>query len=230
MILNDYLEVLAGSAFFQDIDRQGLESMLQCLKLKISNYHKNEYLIIAGQKFEQVGIMIKGTATVSKENVAGDRVVMTVLQPGEIFGEMFAFSNHAEWPVMVQAQEACEVFFLAREKIIGDCERICSWHRLFIKNFLKIISEKALLLHQKVEYLTIKSIRGKISLFLLQEYQKTGKPNLMLSLNRNQLADFLNVSRPSLSRELSVLRAEGVLDFHLNTIRILDLEVLKKLS
>ncbi len=226
---NYCLDVLAASAFFEGVDRQGLESMLHCLKLKVAAYNKNEYLVMAGEQFEQIGIMLKGTATVSKENAAGDRVVLTVLQPGEIFGEMFAFSDYNEWPVTVQAQESCQVFFLAREKIISDCERMCPWHRLFIKNFLKVISEKALLLHQKVEYLTIKSIRGKISMFLLQEYQKTGEVNLMLTLNRNQLADFLNVSRPSLSRELAELRDAGVIDFHLNTVRILDLEALKRI-
>jgi DNA-binding transcriptional regulator LsrR (DeoR family) len=47
-------------------------------------------------------------------------------------------------------------------------------------------------------------------------------------MNRQQLADFLNVSRPSMSRELSRMRDEGIIDFHLSAVRILDIERLKE--
>jgi CRP-like cAMP-binding protein len=87
-----------------------------------------------------------------------------------------------------------------------------------------------LLLNQRVEYLTIKSMRGKISNYLLEQYRITGNNHLILPLNRNELADFLNVSRPSMSRELCSMRDEGVIDFHLNAFRIVDIEKLKAMS
>lgn len=49
----------------------------------------------------------------------------------------------------------------------------------------------------------------------------------MLPMNRNELADFLNVTRPSLSREMSRLREEGVIDFHMESIKILQVDVLR---
>lgn len=48
-----------------------------------------------------------------------------------------------------------------------------------------------------------------------------------IQMNREQLAEFLNVSRPSMSRELSRMRDEGIIDFHLSTFKILDIEKLK---
>jgi len=144
-----------------------------------------------------------------------------------MFGEMLVFSRASTWPANVQAQNSCTVFFIQREKIIGECEKMCSWHRTLIQNMLVIISERALMLNKKLEYLSIKSIRGKLSKFLLEESKKAGNLTFMISMNRNELADFLNVSRPSMSREMCLMRDEGIIDFHLSSIKILNVEALK---
>lgn len=222
-----YLEEISEVSLFQGIKRLDIEAMLNCLKPIVGYYKRSDYIVNGGDKYESIGIVLKGSATVSKENAAGNRSVMTLLKQGDIFGEIVAFSSVMTWPATVQAQEACEVLFLPRGKIIGDCERMCSWHRIFIQNFLRIISERAILLNKKVEYLTIKSIRAKICAYLLDQSKKIGSEKIVLPLNRNELADFLNVSRPSMSREMGKLRDEGIIDFHLTAVEILDFQALK---
>jgi CRP-like cAMP-binding protein len=92
---------------------------------------------------------------------------------------------------------------------------------------MKVISDKSLMLNKKVEYLSIKSIRGKICTYLLEQSEITKGNNIILPLKRNELADFLNVSRPSMSREMCQMRDEGIIDFHLSTFRIKDIDALK---
>jgi CRP/FNR family transcriptional regulator, dissimilatory nitrate respiration regulator len=225
-----YTEIISKTVLFQGIERTAISTMLNCLKPLVSSYYRNDYIVTEGDAYESVGLVLKGTVTVSKENAAGNRIVMTLLAPGDIFGEMVTFSNQKIWPATVQAQEVCEVLFLPRGKIVAECERMCPWHRTLILNFLKIISERAIMLNKKVEYLNIKSMRGKISTYLLEQYKRTGDKNIILPLNRNELADFLNVSRPSMSREMCKMRDEGVIDFHLTAFRILDIEALKVMS
>ena len=77
---------------------------------------------------------------------------------------------------------------------------------------LKIISDKALALHRKVEYLFKKSMRGRSALTCLNNI-KDGQSYIHNTIRRNELADFLNVSRPSLSREMSRLMEEGIIDY-----------------
>ena len=96
-----------------------------------------------------------------------------------------------------------------------------------IENFMKVISDNALMLNKKVQYLSIKSIRGKISAYLLEQYKNNKGNTIVLPLKRNELADFLNVSRPSMSRELCKMRDEGIIDFHLSTFKIKDIETLE---
>ncbi len=202
--------------------------MLSCLEPKLSVYQKNDFITIAGEKFESIGIMIDGEAVVIKENAAGNRVVMDILKPGDIFGEVVVFAENSVWPGSVVAQESSKALFIPRQKIIGQCHKMCPRHREIIRNMLKIVSEKAMMLNKKVEYLTIKSMRGKIGAFLLDQYRKTGITTFDLPLNRNEMADFLNVSRPSMSREMCRMKEEGIIDFHLSSVRILDVAALKR--
>lgn len=226
-MLAKWLDVLAKCSLFYGINSTELETLLDCFKPKIVSYKKNEYITIAGEPFKGIGILLCGEAAVTKESAAGSRVIMTLLSPGELFGEMAAFSDNNEWPATVAAQENCSIMFLESEKIVGYCEKRCECHRLLIKNMLSIISEKALLLKRKVEYCAIKSVRGKISTYLFEQHKKAGRTMLMLPLKRNELADFLNVSRPSLSREMCRMRDEGIIDFHRESIQINDLDALK---
>lgn len=223
-----YYNVLSQSPLFRGMGEKDIIGLLNCLTVKLCDYKKNDYVTIAGDSFEGIGIVLKGQVSVSKENAAGVRVMMTVLAPGEMFGEMVAFSKHAVWPATVQALKNSTVLFLSSEKIVNTCTTVCSRHNVVIRNMLEIISTRALLLNKKVEYLTIKSMRGKISTYLLEQYNRNGKMTFMLPLKRNELAEFLNVSRPSMSREMARMRDEQIIDFNMASIKILDLEGLKK--
>lgn len=227
-MLSMYRDVLMKSSLFKGIEPQELDLVLKCLKPKVGQYKKNEPIVLTGDSFNEFGLILKGEALVIKENSAGKRIMMTILKPGDLFGEMIAFSTYSIWLASVETQRDCIVLFISNDKILGQCEHACPWHNKLIANMLKIISEKALLLNKKVEYLAIKSIRKKICTFLLEQYNKTGQTTFMLPMKRGELADFLNVSRPSLSRELSRLRDEGLLEYHLSSVRIINLEQIKK--
>ena len=224
--MEDYLNTLKSNKLFDGIDLSELRSMLKCLNLGIREYGRNEYIALAGERFDSVGIIVKGSASVIKEDINGNRIIMAMLKPGDMFGEMAAFSNKPVWPASVQAQNKCGVGFIPSVRIISACSNACRWHTILVQNLLRAVSEKALILNRKVEYLSIKSMRGRISAFLLEQYKKTGEITITLPMNRNVLADFLNVSRSSMSREMSKMRDEGIIDFHKATFKLLNVKAL----
>lgn len=225
-----YLGALKKVGLFQGVATPDLLTMLGCLEPKLTSYQKNDFIAISGERFESVGIMLQGEAAVIKETAAGNRIVIDLLEPGALCGAEVVFTKEPVWPNSVVAQKASKVLFVSRQKILGQCYKVCLRHRLIIENMLRIVSEKAMLLNKKVEYLTIKSMRGRIATFLLDHYRKTGRTIFTLTLNRNEMAEFLHVSRPSMSREMGRMKEEGVIDFHLSTIRIKDLKALKKVA
>lgn len=227
-MFSKWIEQLSSCELFHSISREELANMLECLNPTTCRYKKGEYITVAGERFTGIGIVLSGNAAVTKENATGNRVIMAMLGPGEMFGEMAAFSRNRVWPATVVAHGDCTTIFLPSEKIVENCERGCAAHRLLITNMLRIISEKAIMLNRKVEYLAIRSLRGKIGAYLLEQYKKTGKTTFLLPLKRHELADFLNVSRPSLSREMGRMKAEGIIDFHRTSVKIVDLKALQK--
>lgn len=51
-----------------------------------------------------------------------------------------------------------------------------------------------------------------------------------MPMNRQELAEFLNVKRPSLSRELSNMQRDGIIDVYRSSVKILDMERLRELA
>lgn len=219
--------ILSHTVLFKGIDAGAINIMLNCLSPSIHNFKKNDYITIEEDPFIGLGIVLVGEALVSKENVAGNRIMMHLLSQGDIFGEMIAFSNRKTWPVSVVANDDTTVIFLPPDKMIGNCPNMCISHKDLIYNMLTLVSNRGLILNKRIEYLSIKNVREKISTYLLEQWERTGKDNFKLPINRNELAEFLNVTRPSLSREMSRMRDESIIDFQKSSITLLDIDSLK---
>lgn len=219
--------LLSKIELFQNMSGDQINNLLICLKPKICNYKKGEYVAIAGDTFEGIGVILEGVVMVAKENAAGNRVILAKFQKEHLLGEMVAFTEINVWPATITALEDCSIMFIEPRKIISSCEKACISHTSLILNMLKMISKRAMILNRKVEYLAIKSMREKISTYLLEQYHKTGKTTFMIELNRNELADFLNVSRPSMSREIAKMKEEGIIDYYKSSFKIINLELLK---
>jgi len=94
----------------------------------------------------------------------------------------------------------------------------------FLEVFMQILSMRILMLNKRLKTLSHKSIREKIIAFLLDEYDRSKNYQFNISLSRKEMADYLGIQRPSLSRELRKMREDGYIDFYLNTFKILDLK------
>lgn len=222
-----HIEALMNTPLFTGLGREELVSFLICLNPRIQEYRESEIIALEHEPFSAIGCVLSGSVAVLKENAEGDRIIMTVLKPGSLFGEMAAFAGERRWPATVQAQRDAAVMFLPPDKIAGSCSKSCRWHTAIIENMLQILSEKALMLNRKVDYLAIKSMRGKLCAYFLERSRLAGSATFTMPLNRNELADYLCVSRPSMSREMGRMRDEGIIDFHMATVRLKDVNKVK---
>lgn len=225
---SEYNELIIKSELFRGTDEKNLPSLLSCLSSKICKFKKNEYIAVENEKFDGVGFVLYGEISIIKENYKGIRTILANFNAGDIFGEIIAFAGTGIWPSTVFAQSDCEIMFVHPEKILGYCDKICDSHRMLMANITRIISQKALILNKKVDYLTIKSIKAKVAKYLLEQYKKMDSLTFTMPLNREAWADFLNVSRPSMSRELCKMRDDGIIEFYRETVKILDIGILEE--
>ncbi len=103
-----------------------------------------------------------------------------------------------------------------------------STHPDFMQQFLKHNANRTQFLTNRLQLLSIKTIKGKIAHFLLEQANEEG---MSFSINRNQteLAEFFGVARPSLARSLSEMIEEGVLNVNKKQYTILDIKKLREL-
>lgn len=224
-----YLEKVAQTKLFENIDMNDIPHVLDCLEYKIIHYRKNDYIIKVNEPFQGVYINLEGEFAVIRESYNGSRVVLNIFHAGDICGEAVAFCGASNWPATVQALSDCTLMIVHPENILKMCQRACTFHKVILANLVRVVSKKACDLNRKVEYLSIKSIKGKLSKYLLEQSDLTGSFTFKLPLNREMLADFLNISRPSMSRELGDMRDSGIIEFYKDSFRILDVGGLKAL-
>jgi len=216
------IETLKSSLLFREIEGESLNIMLDCLKPRIRHYRQREIIVTSGQPFQGVGIIASGSVALTKETYSGNRIIMAILNAGDIFGEMVVFSDQKVWPVTAIAQEDSTVLFLPPDKITGTCSNACASHNRLITNLLQILSNKSLMLNRKIEHLSARNIRGKISSYFLDIYRQSGGKPFTLSMKRHEMADYLNIPRPSLSREMGEMQKEGIITFRRSNITIND--------
>ena len=89
-----------------------------------------------------------------------------------------------------------------------------------------MISAKNRRLMERIEVSSQGSVREKILAYLSMEAQRQGKASFRLPLRRTQMAEYLCINRSAMSRELTALKNEGMIDFDKDyfTLRIADPE------
>lgn len=221
---------LIQSGLFHGLDRQEIESLISCLGVRTVEFSKGAVIAYAGQPQKYLGLVLEGRVSLAKENMQGQRMLLTVVRPGGSFGEMNAFSGVKVWPVTVMAESSGRLMAIPLERIGIGCERRCFGHWTLITNLLRLISEKALSLHKALDYVGIKGIRRKLAIMLIDRSEKEASATFRMDMNRAQMADYFYVTRPALSHELCALRDMGAIDFSANEFRIKDMQLLKQIA
>jgi CRP-like cAMP-binding protein len=224
-----YLEIASRSTLFRGIDSADILHVMGCLEYKILHFEKNEYIARIGTPFKGVYIVLEGESAIVRETYDGSRSIVNLFNVGDVCGEALAFCGLNRWPMSYQALTDSTVLVVHPERIIDVCERACIFHKTILSNMIRVIARKACDLNRKVEYLMLKTINGKLSKYLLEQKELNASTTFHLPMNKEKLADFLNISRPSMSRELGRMRDEGIIEFHKSTFRIVDEERLKAL-
>lgn len=216
--------ILTKCPLFSYIKEDEYMGLLTCIRSYTKNYQSGEYVFFTGDEVNFVGIVISGSLELIKENPAGLKHILDFLGPSNIFAEGIVCTKKRISPVTVRAKEDCKILFIPYEKIIKTCGNSCSFHIQIIKNMMMILGEKNSSLNQKIELLMLKGMREKLAAYLMNEHKKAGSLTFQIIPNRNELAEYLNVSRPSMCRELGRMKDDGILDFYQNSFKILSLE------
>ena len=212
----EYIETLKNVKLFDAISEPDIGFMLSCLEAKVVHYEKNAYVLLAGNKPEHIGILLKGSAHVVKEGMSGERVIITTLSKGGYFAEALCCAGVKESPVSVVATEDTVILMVAYGRVLHSCPNSCTFHTQLIRNMLFLLSHKNILLQGRIDVISQKTLREKVLSYLHAIADKQEANEIVIPLNREEFADFLCVDRSALSHELARMKKDGLIEYRKN--------------
>lgn len=199
---------------FKNLTDEDLEIITSKTEFVEKNYTKGEYIFMAGDKSGDLFYLIEGKINVYQLDSNGKRFIFQNFDKPTLFGEVYSYLNEP-------FDFDCECAKDSKILIIKDFKNIfevpCPEN--FLRSYINFLSYKCLALSKKNQITSQASLRQKIGKYLL-ENEKESK--VTLSMKREDLADYLSTTRPSLSRELSKMADEGIIKVGGDYIEILD--------
>jgi len=213
--LKKHFDVVKSVQLFKGIDDSQLEAMLKCLDSEIKIVKRDEIILLAGDKPHFIGVVLSGQLHIVREEYDGNRSLLAAVTPGGIFAEALCCAGVSESPVTVIAETDSTIMLLSFSRILHTCPNACSYHAKLIENMLEVVANKNLQLQHRMEIISLKSVRAKVTRFL-ESFVPTQGTNITIPFNREEMADFLCVERSALSHELARMMRDGLIDYRKN--------------
>ena len=210
---------------FSDIEQQEIDKMLRCSKATEKELSAGEYIFRQGETPQMIFLLQTGEVALVKDFASGKRNLLYSVESGDVFGEAFLFSQINRYWYDAVAMKRSKVLGIPWKFFYGFCENACGHHRMITRNMLDILAARNFSMTKKLHILNSASLKEKLAIYLLENADEQGR--VELSMNRENLADFLGVARPSLSRELMNMQKTGLIEVDRDVIRICDREALE---
>ena len=218
----DY-SVLETSTLFNGIPAGDLRKILEETPHHIQCYDKGETLFHLMDHADRIGIILEGSVEAQKSFPNGSQVNVSVRGAGEMIGPAAVFSCTHMYPCDIVSLEPVTLMVF-REK---DTLVLMQKDIRILENFTTEISTATYMLQQRLELLSYNGIAQKAAFWLLMQARQTGKSDIHIPESISTWAMIMNVSRPSLHRELKKMETSGVINYKAPIITILDADALQ---
>ena len=214
--MREYLPVIRRSILFRGIEEEEILAMLKCLQVHVRSFEKRDFLHRNGESLSEMGLVLCGSVHLIKEDYWGKRTILERIPQGQIFGEVFACVGQQPLNISIVAVVPVKVLYLDIQRVTNSCTSACDFHVRLIRNLMQALAGHALFLNQKMEYISQRTTREKLMTYLSDQALRAGNSRFQIPFNRQELADYLGIERSAMSKELSKMRQDGLIDFQKN--------------
>ncbi len=211
-MLNTYL--------FNGLDEKEYSELCRLACLKEKRYKSNSYVFKVGDLTSKIGIVLSGELIIENIDFRGNKTILSNLSVGDVFGETYALSKQRMMVDVVSVSD-CTILFLDISVLFNLEYKDRSWRDKILNNLLNVCANKNLLLSNRIFFTSFKKIRDRLLAYFSYMSLKCNSKTFNIPFDRQGLADFLNVERSALSKELGKMRDEGLIEFYKNSIKLL---------
>lgn len=176
----------------------------------IKSFQKGE-LVFSRQSGEKLlGMIVEGSASVLK-----DRLVISTLLPGDVFGAVTLFSSEEGFLNDVEAAGRCSVLFMGGQTV----RRIISEEPAVAQSYIAYLSERIYFLNRRIEAFTAGRAEEKLFVFITAN---VGEDGVCRIKSYSELAKKLDIGRATLYRSLDILEESGKIKREGKAIRLIS--------
>lgn len=220
----NYITSLEECVLFKNVKRDSILNSINLVDFIIRDYKAEDIIALEDDDCNSIGIILEGNIEIHKSYSTGKIVIISHFKEGNIFGEALVFSGKHKYPANIISIDNSKIMFLDRDVII----KLMTINEHILNNFVSILSNRILMLNDRLTNLSLDTLRKKITNVLLLEYGRQKSQYITLPYSRKKMAELLNTPRPSLSRELVKMKEDNLIDFYKNKIKIINLKELEK--
>lgn len=214
------IDILSKNILFSGIDTERIDYLLSLCKYKIILFEKNNIISYEDSLCREIGFVLDGKVSAVKLNPNGTHMVVRSILEGDFFGDALVFSSVQKCPTNIITATKATILFIPYESLLYFCEV----DELFLKNFLRSLSDKIFLLNEKIKILSYHSVRQRLCYYLIKQSKIQKTNEIVLNITREELGNLLGTARPSISRELSKMVEDGLISVDGRNVVILDFD------
>ena len=199
-------QILRNTGLFEGIEDNEMETMLKCLGAFSHRY---------SNRTDCLGVILTGNVREVREDWWGNRTVIADFGNGQMICTDYACSSDP-LDVSIVATEPTEVMYLDVGRAANVCSSSCEFHNRLVKNLMRSLAGMSMDMNRRLDQLSKRSTREKICAFLSDQARAAGSSDFVISMNRQEMADYLGVDRSAMSSELGRMQRDGILEFQKN--------------
>lgn len=196
---------------FKGLSQTEVEKFVKLTGTTFKSYPRGERILEAYAPNANIGIIVTGEAQILSLDWLGNETVGHVIESGAIFGTVSAILGEDLIATSVRLTTEATVMWIPYRSLLIAGPKLGRTHGIVMKNLLETFSRKNVLMMQKVELLSQKTLRERVILYLIQR-EKRQQSEWVKVPGRVQLAKELECNRSALTREISQMQIDGLVE------------------
>jgi CRP/FNR family transcriptional regulator, cyclic AMP receptor protein len=221
-VLDAQKQVLSKVALFSGLTES--EMAFIAGRVVPRKYGPGQIVFNEGDPCSGLYIVASGHVRIFKTSASGREQVLNIDGPGSSVAELPVFDG-GNYPASVAAVDEAVLLFVSKE----DFRDLCLTHPQVALKVLRVVGTRLRRLVGIIEELSFTTVRHRLAALLLRLAQREGQTTgngivFMLPDNNQEIASQIGTVRELVSRNLSRLQAEGIIDIDERQVTIRDLK------
>ncbi len=218
-------QLLSKMPLFKEVPISAIELIFNEFSPMEKTFRRGSILAHQDEPCNRLIILLSGVVRAEMTDPTGKVVKVEDIAAPSPLAILFLFGSDSRFPVQATANEDVVALVIPKQdvlKILGRNEQL-------LKNYLDISAEFASRLSKKLYFMSFRTIRQKVSMYLIELSKAQSAEIVELNRTKSSLAEYFGVSRPSLERELSNMQQDGLILMDKKKIKLLRPDVLAQL-